>query len=102
VLSELADRKVQLVKLDVDGFECDVLRGATALLRDARPIFVMELSPYVLEEHGTSLDQLLSYFIPNGYCFYDERTFEPLPSTARELQRMIGDGAGINAIARVD
>ena len=100
ILAELADRKVQLVKLDVDGFECDVLRGATTLLRDVRPIFVMELSPYVLEEHGTSLDQLLSYFIPNGYVFYDERTQKPLPSIARELQRMIGDGAGINAIAR--
>jgi FkbM family methyltransferase len=100
ILAELADRKVQLVKLDVDGFECDVLRGATTLLRDVRPIFVMELSPYVLEEHGTSLDQLLSYFIPNGYVFYDERTQKPLPSMARELQRMIGDGAGINAIAR--
>jgi hypothetical protein len=62
----------------------------------------MELSPYVLEEHGTSLDQLFSYFIPNGYSFYDERTLQPLPSTPRELQRMIGDGAGINAIARVN
>jgi FkbM family methyltransferase len=102
VLSELADRKVQVVKLDVDGFECDVLGGATVLLRDVRPIFVMELSPYVLEEHGTSLEQLLSYFIPNGYSFYDERTCKPLPSTARELQRLIADGAGINAIARVD
>jgi FkbM family methyltransferase len=102
VLSELADRKVQLIKLDVDGFECDVLGGATVLLRDVRPIFVMELSPYVLEEHGTSLEQLLSYFIPNGYSFYDERTSKPLPSTARELQRLIADGAGINAIARVD
>jgi hypothetical protein len=93
---------VQLIKLDVDGFEYDFLRGASSLLQDVRPIFVMELSPYVLEEHGTSLDQLLSYFIPNGYSFYDERTYQPLPSTARELQRMIGDGAGINAIARVD
>jgi FkbM family methyltransferase len=102
VLAELADRKVQLVKLDVDGFECDVLRGATGLLRDVRPIFVMELSPYVLEEHGTSLEQLLSHFIPNGYVFYDERTARPLPSTASELKKMIGDGAGINAIARVN
>jgi FkbM family methyltransferase len=102
VLSELADRKVELIKLDVDGFECDVLGGATVLLRDVRPIFVMELSPYVLEEHGTSLEQLLSYFVPNGYSFYDERTHKPLPSTARELQRLIADGAGINAIARVD
>jgi FkbM family methyltransferase len=102
VLAELADRKVQLVKLDVDGFECDVLRGATRLLRDVRPIFVIELSPYVLEEHGTSLEQLLSYFIPNGYVFYDERTHERLPSMAAELQKMISDGAGINAIARVN
>jgi FkbM family methyltransferase len=102
VLAELADRKVEVVKLDVDGFECDVLRGATRLLRDVRPIFVMELSPYVLEEHGTSLEQLLSYFVPNGYVFYDERTGKPLPSTADELQKLIGDGAGINAIARVN
>ncbi len=102
ILSERADRKVHLVKLDVDGFECDVLGGATAMLRDSRPIFVMELAPYVLEERGSSLEQLLSYFLPDGYVFYDERTRKPLPSSARELQRMIANGAGINAIARVD
>lgn len=101
ILSERADRKVQLVKLDVDGFECDVLRGATAMLRDARPVFVMELAPYVLEERGTSLDELLSHFVPNGYVFYDERTRKPLPSSAGELQRMIANGAGINVIASV-
>jgi len=101
ILSERVARKVQLVKLDVDGFECDVLRGASSMLRDTRPIFVMELAPYVLEERGASLDQLLSYFIPNGYAFYDERTQEPLPSSAKELRRMIANGAGINAIARV-
>lgn len=102
ILAELADRKVHLVKLDVDGFECDVLRGATTLLRETRPVFVMEVSPYVLEEHGASLEEFLSFFIPNGYAFYDERTFRPLPSSARELQQMIGDGAGINVVARVN
>src|SRR3954453_21154712 len=80
ILAANADRKVRLVKLDVDGFECDVLRGATSLLRDTRPIFVMELAPYVLEERGASLEQLVSYFIPNGYAFYDERTHKRLPS----------------------
>jgi FkbM family methyltransferase len=102
ILSELADRNVQLVKLDVDGFECGVLRGATALLRDIRPIFVMELAPYLLEERGSSLDELLSYFVANDYRFYDERTCKPLPLSARELQRMISDGESINAIARTD
>jgi FkbM family methyltransferase len=101
VLAEYTDKKVSLVKLDVDGFECQVLAGATAMLRDVRPIFVMELAPYVLEERGASLEELIAYFTRNGYAFYEERTFGPLPSTAREFGRMIGDGAGINVIARV-
>ena len=72
-----------------------------ALSGDAHPVFVMELAPYVLEERGSSLDELLSFFVPNGYVFYDEQTQKPLPASARELQRMIAIGAGINAIARV-
>jgi FkbM family methyltransferase len=102
ILSERADRRVQLVKLDVDGFECDVLRGATAMLRESRPTFVMELAPYSLEERGSSLDELLSYFVPNGYAFYTLRTRRRLPSTAKELQRLVADGASMNVVARVD
>jgi FkbM family methyltransferase len=101
ILAEHADRKVQLVKLDVDGFECDVLRGASALLRDMHPIFVMELAPYLLEERGASLDQLVSFFVPNGYIFYDERTHKRLPSSADELQGLVTSGESVNIIARV-
>jgi FkbM family methyltransferase len=102
ILAEQADRKVQLVKLDVDGFECDVLRGANSLLRDTRPIFVMELAPYLLEERGASLDQLASCFIPNGYAFYDERTHKRLPSSVKELQGLVTSGESVNIIARVN
>jgi FkbM family methyltransferase len=101
VLSEHAGRRVQLVKLDVDGYECDVLRGASAMLRDTRPVFVMELAPYSLEERGASLEELLSYFIPNGYRFYSEWTNKPLPSTAKELRRLVADGSSMNVVARV-
>jgi FkbM family methyltransferase len=100
VLTLYPDRRVQLVKLDVDGFECQVLRGARLMLREVRPIFVMELAPYVLEERGASLRELLSFFIPNGYVLFDEQG-RPLRSTAEELQQLIGDGASINVIARV-
>jgi FkbM family methyltransferase len=102
VLADRADRRVQLVKLDVDGFECDVLRGATAMLRDQRPVFVMELAPYSLEERGSSLDELLSYFVPNGYSFYTLLSRRRLPSTARELQRLVADGASVNVVVRAD
>jgi FkbM family methyltransferase len=100
VLALYPDRRVQLVKLDVDGFECAVLRGARQMLREGRPIFVMELAPYVLEERGASLSELLSFFIPNGYVLFAEQGGR-LPSTAKELLRLIGDGASMNVIARV-
>jgi FkbM family methyltransferase len=102
ILAELADRPVSLVKLDVDGFECDVLKGATKLLAETRPIFVMELAPYVLEERGASLAELLSFFVPAGYRFYDERTDEALPRSAAELSKLVADGVGMNIVARVD
>jgi FkbM family methyltransferase len=102
ILAELDGLSVQLVKIDVDGFECEVLRGATALLRDSRPIFMMELSPYVLEEHGSSLEELLSFFVPNGYRFFHERTGHQLPSAAAELHRLAGDGESMNVVARAN
>jgi FkbM family methyltransferase len=100
ILSEQADRKIQLVKLDVDGFECDVLRGATNLLREHKPIFMMELAPYLLQERGTSLAELLSYFLPNGYVFYNERTEKQLPLAPDEMRKLVGDGESMNVVAR--
>jgi hypothetical protein len=101
VLAEYAQSTVQLVKLDVDGYECQVLAGATQMLRVDRPIFVMELAPYVLEERGSSLAELLSFFVPNGYALYAEKTEKRLPSSADELQGLIADGESMNVIARV-
>jgi FkbM family methyltransferase len=100
ILTELGVPSVQLVKIDVDGFESEVLRGATALLRDIRPIFVLELSPYVLEERGSSLEELVSFFVPNSYGFFDEHTGAQLPSLAAELDGLVQDGESINVIAR--
>jgi len=100
VLAEQGVEKVDLVKLDVDGFECDVLAGAGDLIRRSRPTFVMEILPYGLVEQGASLEQLLNFLIPFGYRLYNERTEALLPSDAATLERMIGEGASWNVIAR--
>ncbi len=100
ILADAGDPPVALVKLDVDGFECDILAGASALLQKRRPVFVMELAPYVLAERGASLERLLAYFLPNGYRFYRERDEAALPYSAAELAKLIGDAASINVIAK--
>jgi FkbM family methyltransferase len=100
ILAELGGPSVQLVKMDVDGFESEVLRGAAALLSGSRPIFVMELSPYVLDERGSSLEELLGFLVPNGYRFFHERSGNPLPSGAAELRQLVRDGESMNIVAR--
>ncbi len=94
--------RVALIKMDVDGWECDVLSGATEVLARHKPTFVMEVAPYVLVERGASLQRFLSFFGRGGYRFYDERTSAPLPMSERELGAMIRDGEGRNVIAKAD
>lgn len=63
------DRRLDLLKLDVEGHEEQVLRGATGLLaRRERPrtIFI-EVHPYAWGRLGTSSDTLLGLLVEHGY-----------------------------------
>lgn len=91
---------VKLIKLDVDGYECAVLRGARRTLETDRPPLVMELAPYVLEERGTSLEELLRILHGAGYRLARENTGAPLPAEADGLRALLPDGASINVLAR--
>jgi FkbM family methyltransferase len=49
--------RVDLVKIDVEGFEVPVLHGGSRTLERYRPILVAELNPYCLWRHGRTLPQ---------------------------------------------
>jgi len=55
-------QKIDLIKLDVDGFELKVLRGGQKTLQKFKPLILFELCPYVLREHGTSAEEMLGSF----------------------------------------
>jgi len=94
-------RQVNLIKLDVDGYECKVLRGAKQVLTKNKPVIVMELCPYVLEENGSSLPELVDILRSADYKVYDEKTEQQLPLEVAGLNRLVDDGHGINIIARL-
>ena len=102
-LDELVARealtRLDVVKIDVDGRELRVLRGAGSTLSTLRPSVVLELAPYALREHGDSLDDFVDVLSEARYRFVDERSFAPLPADASALARMIPDGGSINAVA---
>ena len=97
-LAEQGNPHIAVVKLDVDGYEADVLAGATRMMQRDRPIFVMEIAPYVLEEHGTSVRDLMAYFSPLEYEFFDERNAKPLEID--KVAPALKEGASINVVAR--
>ena len=99
-LEESKIERVSLIKLDVDGYECKVLRGATRLLNEQKPTIVMELCPYVLKEHGERLEELVRILNSANYRIYDETSGKELPLDAAEIDRLVADGAGINVVAR--
>ncbi len=90
---------VDLIKIDVDGFECRILAGASKLLDDYGPTFVSELCPYALAEHGGSATEMLNVFTSRGYQFYNEKTFRVLQLDDSLLARLSARNSSMNMVA---
>jgi FkbM family methyltransferase len=68
VLSEQNIDGIDLMKLDVEGHEPHVLRGAERTLRDRRIAALMiEINDHWLAEHGSSREQLLNQISAAGF-----------------------------------
>jgi len=102
VVRSLDLRRVDCIKLDIDGFECKMLRGAGEVLRRWKPVIIMELAPYALEEQGASLGELLELLNGYGYRVFDLSTGAALVSDPRILGNQIPPGASLNVVARAD
>ena len=68
---------IKLIKVDVDGYELDVLKSAEKLLKKEKPIIYFELAPYLYKEMGYTVDHLNKFVQKMGYAFYDEN-FKPV------------------------
>lgn len=99
-LAERAIPKVDFIKLDVDGNEHEVLKGAEALLRASGPKIVLELAPGVYREKMGEFDELLDGLWHLGYELSDLVVGQPLPRNATALRKLIPEGAGLNALAQ--
>jgi FkbM family methyltransferase len=66
--AEFADcGPVSLIKTDTDGFDHEVLLGASALLGRDRPVLYFEFAPFLIEEAGEHPIAVLEYLRDSGY-----------------------------------
>ena len=59
--------RLALVKIDVQGAEMMVLKGADRILKDAKPALFIELSEEGLGRFGSSVNEILQYLTGLGY-----------------------------------
>jgi FkbM family methyltransferase len=58
-----------LLKIDVEGYEYEVLAGAQRLLREHKPVICLELHLDLLERRGQSAAQVVAELQSHGYRF---------------------------------
>jgi FkbM family methyltransferase len=78
-----------VVKIDVEGAEAEVIRGAKALLGDVRPLLFLELHLDALERRGESVDGLLAQLTACGYRFREPDGRVRSPRAIRDSLRAI-------------
>lgn len=67
VLRELGIQRVDVMKVDVEGAELYVLRGAKETLQRFHPRIIIEVVPRQLAEMNTTVEQLFSFIEQMGY-----------------------------------
>jgi FkbM family methyltransferase len=100
LICEFGIERVDFIKLDIDGHECGMLRGAHAALTALRPVILLELSPHQLDETGGSIEELVELLAEAGYTLHNVSSRAPLPMNGAKLRTLIPHGASRNAIAR--
>ncbi len=71
---------VGIIKLDIEGAELSVLKGAKRTLESFRPLLLLELSDTALRRQGGSAAEVVALLTSLGYEIFafDENTGSPL------------------------
>jgi FkbM family methyltransferase len=76
-------RSVDFMKIDVEGFEMNVLRGGRKTVERHRPFVLLELD---FERHGAAVGkEMKDYFFSLGYQAFEPETTKTSPFTHRKL-----------------
>ena len=87
IIQKAGVSRVDLVKVDVEGAELLILKGALETLAHYRPALLLELDDQLLQPMGTSAAEVTEFLRAYGYVRggqYDDANFEFLPVTTTQ------------------
>ena len=91
-------QKIDLIKLDVDGYELDVIKGASKTLSRYQPKIILELAPHVQEEKQ-QLEDLLFELKSANYRLEDLTNKKSIAMKRDVIEKICPQGGGINVSA---
>lgn len=66
----LPDEKIDLIKIDVEGAELDVLKGAETILKKEKPYLIFECGLGAAEYYGTTPEEVFDFLGKLGYQIF--------------------------------
>ena len=90
--------QLDFIKIDTDGNELSVLRGAKETLIAFRPVIVFEITTYLLDEKQQSFsDDFLDLLTPIGYGVFDSVSGRRI--TNENIRQIVPPGGSIDLVA---
>ena len=69
-------KRLDLIKIDTDGHELEVLRGAERTIRKLKPIIIFEVMDCLMRERGVKFPEYLTFFDHLGYRLFDSKNLK--------------------------
>jgi FkbM family methyltransferase len=82
--------RVDVIKIDVEGYEYDVFLGAKKLISEKRPVVMFEFSPHLYKKMGYAPDAPLTFFLSQDYVLFDlerQREFSSASELIKAMDR---------------
>lgn len=96
-LDSLVYEPIDLLKIDVEGYEGQVIEGAAGLIAEHRPAIFLEMHPHILPRHGFSTEGIIEW-LRNHYPVVE--IFASTESTGSVVERVVRRYA-VAAVKRV-
>ena len=87
-----------LIKIDVEGYELDVLKGANKFVEQTRPYIILEINNALLREYGTDMKDIENYFLLKDYLLQNILNSNDYFAFPKEKQVLLLDASKFLAV----